>query len=242
MEKKLFLKNAVSSVRAKLVSAVAMLLVATTMVVSSTYAWFTLSTAPEVSGITTAIGANGALEIRLNALSDIFDNHTPGNIVELGDPSYGLDKIALLPSVLYTDDDGKAIMPQFVQYPTYGANGRPGALANNAAAGIFNGTSFFESTGTGVRAVGVSSGLTDRQYAYRNAKYAATTYANQATNTVATSLNTNGAVKHTEVSVNQKDLSVLFDTDERFFDTTFSHTNGFYFGTMKGDACFIDFF
>ena len=53
------------SIRSKLLAAVAMLLVASFMVVSSTYAWFTLSTAPEVTGIQTRIGANGSLEIAL---------------------------------------------------------------------------------------------------------------------------------------------------------------------------------
>ena len=202
MEKKLFLKKGISSVRAKLVSAVAMLLVATTMVVSSTYAWFTLSTAPEVSGITTAIGANGALEIRLNSVTDGRSNNTAGNIVDLamdpnGDDPYGLSNVILLPSQLVTatDASGAAIIdPQFVQFPTYGANGKPGELVKNATAGVFNGNNFVTSSATGVRAIGVSSGLTDRQYAYRNAKYAASNYASQATTKAATSLNTNGGV------------------------------------------------
>lgn len=198
MDRKYSSKNVMSSIRAKLISAVAMLLVAVTMVVSSTYAWFTLSTAPEVSGITTAIGANGALEIRLNNTANASDvNATPGNIVDLGHETYGLSHVTLLPSQLVTSTTGdiKTIDPQFVEFPEYGANGKPGDLVKNATAGVFNGTNFFDATDvTGVRAVGVSSGLTDRQYAYRNAKYAATTYANQATSTVATSLNTNGAV------------------------------------------------
>ena len=196
MEKKKYHIGGMSGVKAKLVSAVCMLLVAVTMVISSTYAWFTLSTAPEVSGITTSVGANGALEIRLNTASDVNDNHTPGNIVSLGYETYGLDKVVLLPSQLvYTDENKTTIDPQFVQFPEYGANGKPGSLVKNATAGIFNGTSFVSSeSATGVRAVGVSSGLSDRQYAYRNAKYAATTAANQATTTVATSLNTNGHI------------------------------------------------
>ena len=53
------------SIKSKLMAAVAMLLVASFMVVSSTYAWFTLSTAPEVTGIKTSVGANGNLEIAL---------------------------------------------------------------------------------------------------------------------------------------------------------------------------------
>ncbi|MBR5187258.1 MAG: hypothetical protein IKW18_02195, partial [Clostridia bacterium] len=85
------------SIRSKLLAAIAMLLVASFMVVSSTYAWFTLSTAPEVTGITTQIGANGNLEIALNttntepgnyiggATDNTVDRNTTwGNIVDLG--------------------------------------------------------------------------------------------------------------------------------------------------------------
>lgn len=188
-------KNTMSSIRAKLVSAVAMLLVAVTMVVSSTYAWFTLSTAPEVSGITTAIGANGALEIRLNNTASTGDvNATPGNIVDLA-TGYGLDKITLMPSALNSTDG--TIDERFLLIPQYSENGRPSAdlTDERTEAGVYDGSSFFANSGvTGVRAVGVSSGLTDRQYAYRNAKYAATSYSNQAATKVATSLNTNGSI------------------------------------------------
>ena len=52
-------------VKKKLMGAVCMLLVASIMMVSSTYAWFTLSTAPEITGISTSVGANGNLEMAL---------------------------------------------------------------------------------------------------------------------------------------------------------------------------------
>lgn len=51
--------------RNKLMAAVAMLLVSSIMMVSSTFAWFTLSTAPEIKGISTSVGANGNLEMAL---------------------------------------------------------------------------------------------------------------------------------------------------------------------------------
>ena len=54
-----------SGIRKKFTAALSMLLVAAVLMVGSTYAWFTLSTAPEVKGITTSIGANGNLEIAL---------------------------------------------------------------------------------------------------------------------------------------------------------------------------------
>ena len=52
-------------VRKKLTAAILMLLISCIMTVTSTYAWFTLSTAPEVTGIQTTIGGNGNLEIAL---------------------------------------------------------------------------------------------------------------------------------------------------------------------------------
>ena len=117
------------ALRKKLFSAAAMLLVASIMLVSTSYAWLVLSTAPEVTGITTQVGANGALEIVLldtesyNDLTKIveFDideslegaapavtssNLTWGNLVSLGDASYGLSLIALNPSRLAIEKDG----------------------------------------------------------------------------------------------------------------------------------------
>lgn len=66
-----------ASVKAKLMSAIAMLLVATIMMSSTTYAWFVLSTAPEVKGMSTTVGANGALEIALMDDLGTKDDGTP---------------------------------------------------------------------------------------------------------------------------------------------------------------------
>ena len=107
-----------SGIRKKFTAALSMLLVAAILMVGSTYAWFTLSTAPEVKGITTSIGANGNLEIALlnfdaykstaadlDIVSNVGDsmevqdkteaNLTWGNLVDLSDPSYGLSNIIL---------------------------------------------------------------------------------------------------------------------------------------------------
>ena len=102
------------SIQKKLVAAIAMVLVASLMVVSSSYAWFTLSTAPEVTGITTSVGSNGNLEmaLRTGALADIENgiglsgaaaNETWGNLVDLSyNDVYGLDKLSLAPARLNT--------------------------------------------------------------------------------------------------------------------------------------------
>ena len=191
MERK---QSTMTKLKGKLISALCMLLVAATMVISSSYAWFTLSTAPEVSGITTAIGANGALEIWLNTNNTNDENYVPGNIVNLGSELYGLNQINLLPAALNVLENGK-LATNYLMFPEYNANGRPGNLdKNSATTGTFSGASFFEDDDTGVRAVGVASGLTERQSAYRNAKQTANTNMSLATSRVVTSLNTNGSI------------------------------------------------
>lgn len=123
-------------VKKKLMGAICMLLVASIMVVSSTYAWFTLSTAPEITGISTSVGANGNLEMALlngsengtadtdtyadltkikSAVGDSVattndakkSNITWGNLVDLS-TGYGLDQIKLMPAaVKYAEGGGK---------------------------------------------------------------------------------------------------------------------------------------
>ena len=111
-----------ASMRRKLYSALSMLLVSGIMMVTSSYAWFVMSTAPEVKGIQTQVGANGALEIALldqNSwddltrldMGDIDENATTeqnavtanltwGNLVNLESDTYGLSNIILQPSRL----------------------------------------------------------------------------------------------------------------------------------------------
>ena len=177
------------SVRSKLIAAVAMLLVASFMVVSSTYAWFTLSTAPEVTGITTQIGANGNLEIALNttntepgnyiggATDNTVDRNTTwGNIIELGTMvngknAYGLDQIVLKPSMLAVDATGK-IDSTPLYTPVYGADGRVEKIDKNGFYGSWNGAGFAlqgSDGGYGVRALGTVSSMTAQQLQFKNA-------------------------------------------------------------------------
>ena len=203
------------SVKGKLISALCMLLVAVIMVVSSTYAWFTLSTAPEVTGISTSIGANGALEMRLNRtgysvtdgtktvdnVTDTDINTTWGNIVRLSTTAqdgsvtvgYGLDKITLLPSTMLTDA-GKFVE---LQAPKYGDDGRPSSDAMiKAVTGVYNGSTGFntDDSQAGVRAVGVASGLSERQLAWRNATRDAKAASDAAKNMARNSLVAHGSL------------------------------------------------
>ena len=120
-----------STLKSKLMAAVSMLLVSAIMVSVTTYAWFILSTAPEVKGMSTTVGSNGALEMALvdyetsagkdlNAVLNSIPtavgsssakaslkeaNKTWGNLVDLSDNYYGLtsDDMTLYPAALNMD-------------------------------------------------------------------------------------------------------------------------------------------
>ena len=120
------------NLRKKLRAALCMLLVSTTLLATTSYAWLILSTAPEVKGMQTTVGANGGLEIALLGSRDslltpndtdvitayegdssslfgnsaLTSNITWGNIVDLSDDAYGLNMIKLLPAKLDLDDSG----------------------------------------------------------------------------------------------------------------------------------------
>ncbi|MBQ2729871.1 MAG: hypothetical protein IJF69_03770 [Clostridia bacterium] len=208
--------------RNKLIAAIAMLLVSCIMMVSTTYAWFTLSTAPEIQGITTTVGANGNLEIALSPYSgnaeDITSNMgdankgwaeknlTWGNLLNLSDNStYGLGGITLLPAALNvagTGLDDIKVETNPLKTPTYGADGRPQSLNANTYAGsmyALDGTDYVKQNGFtvgnvfGVRAIGTSDSMTEWEVAF-NAALSALSSAVDASKTAAqNSLNDNGS-------------------------------------------------
>lgn len=118
------------------VIAVAMLLVVSiSMMVSSTFAWITLSRSPEVSGMETTFATNGNLEIALSdtdglepdetAVGDggqdvTLSNVTWGNLVNLSSSSYGLDQLTLRPAILNAGSLSKSPLYSV----TYGGDGR----------------------------------------------------------------------------------------------------------------------
>lgn len=118
-------------IQKKLVAAIAMVLVASIMVVTSSYAWFTLSTAPEVTGISTSVGSNGNLEIALltGNINEIgnTETNTPfplantywGNLVDLSSEQYHLDDITLMPAALTVGEKS----PGSVSYATVTVEG-----------------------------------------------------------------------------------------------------------------------
>lgn len=129
------------SIQKKLVAAVAMVLVASIMVVSSSYAWFTLSTAPEVTGIQTSVGSNGNLEMALRKELDLTQIRTEvgkvfpeannywGNLVDLSDSSYHMDAIALAPARLNATLNALASTYADKEYKLYSDNASEAAYA-----------------------------------------------------------------------------------------------------------------
>ena len=205
-------------VKKKLTAAIAMLLVATIMMVSSTYAWFTLSTAPEVTGITTSVGANGNLEMALlpkdgdmtkinTSVGDSTKslnerNLTWGNLVDFTEDAstnYGFKDITLNPARLnvnkradntYSLNTASALLTA-----TYGPDGRVDTLAANTLTAIYaNGGFTTAAVGTeyGVRAIGSTSNMNAMQLGYRNAVASASTNAANAKSEAVTTISTNG--------------------------------------------------
>ena len=121
--------------KAKLMASVGMLLVAIILMSTASFAWFTISTNPEVANITASITANGNLEIalgnRFGALpsdSDVGDsgkNQTWGNLIDLNQAfktSESKNVVTLKPvRVVATGTDKKIAA---LTYPEYGQDGR----------------------------------------------------------------------------------------------------------------------
>ena len=213
-------------VKKKLTAAIAMLLVATIMMVSSTYAWFTLSTAPEVTGITTSVGANGNLEMALtnrttfispddiksnvgdSTSATVTKNLTWGNLVDLSDEAYGLEGVKLNPARLNVSGDadaGYVVQAAPLATPEYGADGRVSQLVANTSGGAYNGTDGTYSAADephGVLAIGNASGMSVAQIDMRNAKSAVSTNMMLASNKAAQTLNTYGAALG-QIAINQ---------------------------------------
>ena len=152
--------------RNKLIAAISMLLVSSIMMVSSTYAWFTLSTAPEVKNISTTVAGNGSLEIALmpttGQLSEIkasavganakaIDTNIKwGNLVDLSDVSYGLGNISLYPAALNAtetpDTESKVYTTAFNDADE--ATGRLSALTAPLAVPVYGGDGRISSVST----------------------------------------------------------------------------------------------
>lgn len=179
-----------AGIRNKMIAATSMLMVSCIMMVSSTYAWFTLSTAPEVKNISTTVAGNGSLEIALmptdGALANIkagnagnyaggtvaatTANISWGNLISLSGGTadtdyYGLSEVTLLPASLDLTDSAHPL-----KTAVYGNDGRVASLDNqNSELRIWDKSKFVALTtenGYGVRAIGTAEESVFSTYGY----------------------------------------------------------------------------
>ncbi|MBQ2861343.1 MAG: hypothetical protein IJE83_00990 [Oscillospiraceae bacterium] len=135
-------KKALPEIRERVIAVALLFAMSMAMMTSATFAWLTISRAPEVTAVNTTVAANGNLEIALATgdgtiapgESQVGDssaneeqsvtraNITWGNLVNLSDPSYGLDNLIMRPALLNSselltnplfsaqyDDDGRVV-------------------------------------------------------------------------------------------------------------------------------------
>ncbi|MBQ7500807.1 MAG: leucine-rich repeat protein [Clostridia bacterium] len=164
-----------------------MLIISSVMITAVTYAWISLSSAPEVKNISANIAANGNLEIALadsgslSALDSLEElvgpsgfvdkngnfsiyydyaaNSNWGNLVDLSSPDYGLGAVSLYPAVLNIKNGVIADNP--LKIAGYGSDGRVYTLSENTASALYDKTTrSFASSSTdkyGVRALGTDA-------------------------------------------------------------------------------------
>ncbi len=231
-------KKSFGDMKKKLMGAVCMLLVASIMMISATYAWFTLSTAPEITGITTSVGANGNLEMALLSgnvdattaeeggvgssmaiAADTVANLTWGNLVDLSDDSYGLQSISLKPARF--NNAGSWATGNLLSIPVYGADGRVKDLANNTqASGKFNAdNNTWENVDpmpVGVRAIGTNDNLTAQQSGLMSAKAAYSSKISEAQSTIRQALSNNAqglANAVTQLAMSSSDATITAENE-----------------------------
>lgn len=146
-------KAALPGLRERVIAVALLLAMSVAMMTSATFAWLTISRAPEVSGVNTTVAANGNLEIALvgskggkPAESQVGDsaatkgqsitaaNITWGNLINLSDPTYGLDNLTLRPAQLNT----ASLLNSPLYGALYGQDGRITQLSSNFGYTIWN--------------------------------------------------------------------------------------------------------
>lgn len=162
-------KKALPEMKERVAAAAFLMVMSVIMMASASFAWLTISRHPEVSNVSTTVAANGNLEIALATSSTppeeskvgdssatkgqniAASNVTWGNLVNLSDPSYGLDNLTLRPAQLNQSS--------LLSSPLYGAvyqeDGRVEKLNSSFAYSIWNSDiGVFEvSNDIGVRAI-----------------------------------------------------------------------------------------
>ena len=201
----------------KFIAATSMLLLSALLLGVVTFAWLTMSIAPEVRGVSTNIGANGSLEIALlnsetkkdlttikTSVGQSLDggptssNTTWGNLLDLSDESYGLNEIVLLPARLNAvkqADGSYTLNSGILAVPTYGYDGRIIELTKNTFGATYKDSGFAYNANNqdyGVRAIGTSNTVSAQGAALALAKTYITSYKNSSNTSAGTAMKNNG--------------------------------------------------
>lgn len=146
-------KKALPELRERVIAVALLLAMSASMLTSASFAWLTISRRPEVTGVSTTVAANGNLEIALvepegkkpadSAVGDssaaegqsvTAANITWGNLVNLSDPSYGLENLTLRPAQLNT----AALLTSPLYGAVYNPDGRITQLTSNFGYATWN--------------------------------------------------------------------------------------------------------
>ena len=160
-------KRVLPVMRERIGAALISLIITMVVAVTATYAWVTLSAAPEVTRITTTLSSNGSLEIALSKPdasqpdeTDIDEsitynnsimesNRRWGNLINISDPGYGIDNLVLRPAQLNT----ASLATSPLWGAVYGEDGRITQLNSKYTYTVWDGSDFLVSSDYGVRAI-----------------------------------------------------------------------------------------
>lgn len=194
-----YYKEILPGLKERVAAAGLMLVIAMIATVTATYAWVTLSRAPAVSGVNTTVTSNGNLEIALSpsdgSQPEEFDvdesapkstdivtsNLQWGNLINLSDPSYGIDNLVLRPAELNT----ASLIYSPLWGAVYGADGRIVTKDSDYTFAKWStlGNEFLASSDYGVRAIAsYTLGTTEGANVVYNEKLAQVTAAHSEVN------------------------------------------------------------
>lgn len=156
-------RELIPGLKEKLAAAVLVFVMSAAMLVTSTFAWLTLSYNPQVQNVHTAVASNGNLEIALatgttapgvSAVGDgllptVQRNLTWGNLINLNDSSYGLKNLVLRPALLNESN----LIGRPLYGPVYDKDGRVIGMNTNFGYSTWQGSQFQASDKLGVRAI-----------------------------------------------------------------------------------------
>lgn len=238
------------ALKKKLMASLSMLMIATIMMSTTTFAWFVLSTAPEVTGIETQVGANGSLEIVLlntdtradmssiraglggGSLQEnqITANNAWGNLIDLSYTEYGLGELTLLPARLDASLNGGSYsvdLNKLLAVPNYGYDGRIIELTHDTASAIYQNNDFMYSGAQdyGVRAIGTSDALSPQGSALSSAKSNISTWTKSAKSGAQAALSNNMSGLFEIIIVHSTD-NVFNDTHKETLEAMLTELDG----------------